>query len=155
MLEIEERVCFEKLKTLSFDAFREVLLYRRVVEWNKHDNYIMLDNGIKITIKMTDFECCAWAHGEFEDVKLEAVITDVTKPKHSSWSDEDTYGCSAVVKMLHNQNLICKVNANANAGNGGYYFSVASFIITIPEMNNEKYSVHLVRSDDDFPKEEI
>lgn len=136
------------MKEMLFSDFRKMLLYRRVVEWNRNENYIVLDNGIKINIKMTDNDCCAYACGEFEDVELQAAITDVTEPKYSSWEDSDTYGCSAVVKMFHNQNLICKVNANADAGNGGYYFSVASFVVTVPESNNEEYWVYLVGSDD-------
>ena len=133
------------MEEMSFNKFREMLLYRSVVEWNKKRNYIVLDNGMKITIKMTDSDCCAYASGEFEDVKLEAIITDVTEPKYSPWNDEDTYGCSAIVKMLHNQNLICKVNADADAGNGGYYFSIASFIVN---YNDSEFSVYLVGSDD-------
>ena len=135
---------------MEFKDFREMLLYRRVVEWNKDENYIVLDNGIKITIEMTDSDCCAYAYGKFEDVKLEAVITDVTEPEYSAWGDadgDDEYGCSAVVKMLHNQNLICKVNANADAGHGGYYCSVASFVVTLPEADHDQY-VYLVGSDD-------
>jgi len=134
------------MKEISFNDFREMLLYKSVVEWNKKENYIVLDNGMRITIKMTESDCCAYASGEFEDVKLEAVITDVTEPKYSPWEDYDTYGCSAVVKMLHNQNLICKVNADADAGNGGYYFSIASFIVT---YNDSEFSVYLVGSDDE------
>lgn len=133
------------MRNITFNEFREMILYRSVIEWNKEKNYIVLDNGMKITIEMTDWDCCAAAYGEFEDVKLNAVITDVTEPKYSPWEDDDTYGCKAVVKMLHNQNLICKVNADADAGNGGYYFSVASFIVT---YNNDKFSVHLVGSSD-------
>lgn len=137
-----------KLREMSFNDFREMLLYRTVVEWNRDKNYIVLDNGIEITIRMTESDCCASAYGEFEDVKLQAVITDVTEPKYTAWDDGDTYGCTAVVKMLHNQNLICKVNADADAGNGGYYFSVASFIVTLPEQPKENYSVYLVGSDE-------
>ena len=130
---------------MSFNDFRKMLLYKKIVEWNREKNYIVLDNGAKITIEMTENDCCAYASGEFEDVKLEAVITDVTDPKYSSWEDDDTYGCSAVVKMLHNQNLICKANANADAGNGGYYFSVASFIV---KYKKNEYCVHFVSNDD-------
>ena len=137
------------MKEMSFDKFRSMLLYRSVVEWNKEKNYIVLDNGIKITIEMTDNDCCAYAGGRFEDVELQAVITDVTDPKYSPLIDmnKERYGCSAVVKMLHNQNLVCKVNADADSGNGGYYYSVASFIVT---YNNSKFSVHLVGSSDTY-----
>ena len=58
------------MKEISFNDFREMLLYKSVVEWNKKENYIVLDNGMRITIKMTESDCCAYASGEFEDVKL-------------------------------------------------------------------------------------
>lgn len=134
-------------KQITFDEFRDMILYHRVVEWNQLKNYIVLDNGIRITIQMTDSDCCAYASGVFEDVKLDAAITDVTEPKYTAWDDGYTYGCSAVVKMLHNQNLVCKVNADADAGNGGYYYSIASFIVTIPIVE-ETLEVYLVGSDD-------
>lgn len=138
------------MKEVSFADFREMLLYRRVIEWNREENYIVLDNHVRLTIEMTDNDCCACACGKFRNVQLDAVITDVTEPKYSAWRDEDTYGCSAVVKMLHNQNLICEVNADADAGNGGYYFSVASFIVTMPELDDgDQYSVYLVGSGDE------
>ena len=131
------------MKNITFEQFKEKLLYHRIVEWN--ENKIVLDNGINITIEETAQDCCASASGTFINVQLEAVITSVTNPKYEAWEDGDTYGCEAVVKFLHNQNLICQSEANADAGNGGYYFSVASFVIT--EKNN-KMVCHFVGSED-------
>ena len=132
---------------MTYEDFRNLILYHRVVEWNQELNYIVLDNGIRITIKMTDFDCCACAGGVFTEVKLDAAITEVTEPKYEAWDDGYTYGCTAVVKMLHNQNLVCAVNADADAGNGGYYYSIASFVVTIPEAEEDAF-VYLVGSDD-------
>lgn len=136
------------MKTLSFDEFREMILYRRVVEWNKDENYIVLDNGMQITIEMTESDCCAYASGKFEDVQLDAAITSVTEPEYKAWEDDDTYGCSAVIKMLHNQNLICKVNADADAGNGGYYYSIASFVVRPSAHDHGGFEVRIVSSGD-------
>jgi hypothetical protein len=132
------------MKDITFKQFKKKLLYHRIVEWNK--NTIILDNGIIIDIEETAQDCCASAGGEFTNVTLEAVITSVSEPKYKAWENGDTYGCSAVVKFLHNQNLICQANADADAGNGGYYFSVASFVIT---EKNKQMKCHFVRSDDD------
>ena len=137
------------MEKLSFEDFRKLLLYKRVTEWNKEENYIVLEDGIKLTIEMTDWDCCASASGEFEDVVLDAAITDVTEPKYKAWKDDDTYGCSAVVKMLHNQNLICKAIGDADAGNGGYYYSIASFIVTMTKETGKQYQIHFVGSDDE------
>lgn len=78
---------------------------------------------------------------------LDAAITDVTEPHYAPWEDCDTYGCTAVVKMLHNQNLICQAEANADAGNGGYYYSIASFVVTVPNSKKTE-CVHFVSSND-------
>jgi hypothetical protein len=129
---------------MKFEEFKKMLLYRRVVAWK--DNTITLDNGIVISIEETEQDCCASASGRFTNVKLDAAITDVTEPKYKSWSNGDTCGCKAVVKMLHNQNLVCQANANADAGNGGYYYSIASFVVKIP--NRKERFVHFVGSDD-------
>lgn len=129
---------------MSFKEFKEMLLYRKVIEWQ--DNTITLDNGIVIAIEETEQDCCASASGCFTKVELNAVITDVSEPKHKHWSDGYTYGCEAVVKMFHNQNLICQAEANADAGNGGYYYSVASFVVKIP--NETKKQVEFVSSGD-------
>lgn len=131
------------MNEITFEQFKEKLLYHHIVEWNK--NTIVLDNGIKIAIEETDQDCCACAWGEFTNVQLNAAITSVSDIKYKSWRDDDTYGCEAVVKFLHNRNLICQANADANAGNGGYYFSVASFVIY---EKGEEYYCHFVSSYD-------
>lgn len=131
------------MNEINFEQFKQKLLYHHIVEWNK--NTIILDNGIKITIEETEQDCCAGAWGEFSDVQLNAAITSVHEPNRESWEDEDTYGCSAVVKFMHNRNLICKGYADADAGNGGYYYSIASFVI---REKGEKYYCHFVSSYD-------
>ena len=115
---------------MKFDELRELLLYHKIVNWDK--NLITLDNGVDIYIEETERDCCACAYGEFTDVVLDAAITNVSDIKYEPWEDGDTYGCSASVTIMHNQNLICKAIANADAGNGGYYYSIASFIVKIP-----------------------
>ena len=133
------------MKKITFEELKQLLLYRQIVEWNK--NEIVLDNRVKIKIEETEHDCCAQAYGEFDNVVLEAVITDIMPIEYDSWKDGDTYGCSAKVTFLHNKNIICSANANADAGNGGYYFSIASFIITSLE-SGECFSCHFVGSDD-------
>lgn len=126
-----------KRKNITFEELKAMLLYRKIVEWNS--NVIVLDNGVKIAIEETEQSCCASAEGEFENVKLDAAITSITPILYESWDDGYTYGCSAEVKLLHNKNVICLANANADAGNGGYYYSVASFVVTVP--NDKEYMV--------------
>lgn len=121
---------------MNFDELREAILYHRIVEWN--NNIIRLDNGMEISILETDSDCCAVASGEFADVVLDAVITNVSDIEYEPWEDKyDTYGCKATVTILHNQNIICRAMANADAGNGGYYYSVASFCVTFPNKQRK------------------
>lgn len=131
-------------KDISFDQLREAMLYHRIVEWK--DNYIRLDNGMELRIEETAQDCCAYAYGQFEDVKLDAAITHVSDIQYNSWKDADTYGCSAMVTIMHNRNIICKAAANADAGNGGYYYSIASFCVKMPSGQN--CQCHFVGSDD-------
>lgn len=119
---------------MTFDELREMLLYRRIVKWNK--NVITLDNDVEISIEETEQDCCARAYGEFTDVVLDAAITDVRDIYYQHWEDDDTYGCSATMTIMHNNNIICKADADADAGNGGYYYSIASFIVRIPTQKD-------------------
>jgi hypothetical protein len=41
--------------------------------------------------------------------------------------------------------VICRADANADAGNGGYYYSIASFVIY---EKGEEYYCHFVGSND-------
>lgn len=131
---------------ITFEDFKKMVLYHHIVEWD--DNKIVLDNGLIIAIEETEQDCCAGARGNFSDVVLQAAITSVTEPKYKPWEDDDTYGCSAVVKFLHNRNLICKANADADAGNGGYYFSVASFVVTWKDNSAKSMICRFVESGD-------
>ena len=131
------------MNEITFEQFREKLLYHYITEWD--EDTIILDNGIKISIVETEQDCCASAWGEFTDVQLNAAITSVSDIKYQRWEDDDTYGCSAMVKFMHNRNLICRADANADAGNGGYYYSIASFVIY---EKGKEYYCHFVGSDD-------
>lgn len=131
---------------MTFEELRGMLLYRRITEWN--GNTIVLDNGVQISIEETEKDCCATAGGEFTDVVLDAAITNVSDIQYEPWRDGDygEYGCSATVTIMHNRNIICKAIGDADAGNGGYYYSIASFIVKIP-MQEDKIC-HFVGSED-------
>lgn len=138
------------MKKITFDNLRQLLLYRRIVKWD--GNRIELDNGVKIRIEMTDWDCCARAEGNFQNVVLDAAITGVSEIEREKWEDSDTYGCRARVTIMHNRNPICEAYANADAGNGGYYFSIASFIVTLPGVDEES-ACEFANSEFEFSKE--
>lgn len=124
---------------ITFEDLKNELLYHSIKEWN--DNEIVLDNDIKIKIEETDSDCCAVAEGTFKDVSLNAVITNVEDIEYHVADDDDTRIRTAECKIFHNQNLICKATGYADGGNGGYYYSIASFIV---EKNGNKYVAHFV-----------
>lgn len=128
----------------NLERIKEILLYRKITKWTKES--ITLDNGVTVHICETEADCCAYAECKFSKVKLDAAITNVKLLEKESWEDGDTYGCRVKIVVLHNQNLVCEVNANANAGNGGYYYSIASFVVTFP--NKKKEIIHCVSSDE-------
>ena len=132
------------VQNISFDELRKVILFHKIVEWK--DSYIRLDNGMELRIEETEQDCCASAGGQFEDVVLDAAITHVGDIQYDSWDDGDTYGCSATVTIMHNQNVICKAVGNADAGNGGYYYSIASFCVKMPYGRH--LQCHFVGSED-------
>ena len=132
-------------KNISFDDLRKSMLFHRIVEWK--DNYIRLDNGMELRIEETQQECCACADGQFEDVKLDAAITAISDIKYEPWEDGDTYGCSAKVTIMHNQNRICKAIGNADAGNGGWFYCIASFCVKMPSGQDRQ--CHFVGSDNE------
>lgn len=112
----------------SLEELKELLLCKRIVKWDK--DFLLLEDGTKVTIEMSESDCCAYAGGEFKNVKLDAVITDVKIGEQVTGKSE--YGTTEnnnTVTIYHNQNPIALAECEANDGNGGYYYSVASIVI--------------------------
>ena len=125
---------------MKFEDFKNMLLYRKIVKWE--DNKITLDNDIEISIEETEQDCCASAYGQFEDVVLDAAITNVSDIEYELWENEDgggEYGSYATVTIMHNRNVICKAVGGADSGNGGYYYSIASFVVRVPNSDKVDY----------------
>ena len=103
------------------------LLYKRIVEWN--EDKLTLDDGTVVTIECSESDCCAWAGGSFSNVELDAMITNVEFGESVEIPDYDTCIHTARVTLFHNQNPIAQADVTADAGNGGYYYSVGSFVV--------------------------
>lgn len=119
---------WENARYGSLEELKELLLYKRIVKWD--EDFLLLDDGTKVTIETSESDCCAYADGEFKDVKLDAIITDV---KIGEQVTEES-GCRTTknkntVTIFHNQNPIALAECSANDGNGGYYYSVGSIVI--------------------------
>lgn len=112
----------------SLEELKELLLYKRIVKWDK--DFLLLEDGTRVTIEMSESDCCASAGGEFKNVTLDAVITDVEigeqVKEESDWGETTS---TNTVTIYHNQNPIALAECEADDGNGGYYYSVGSLVI--------------------------
>ena len=109
----------------SLEELKELLLYKRIVKWDK--DFLLLEDGTKVTIEMSESDCCACAGGEFQNVALDAVITDVEIGQQVNTSDECGVESYNKVTIYHNQNPIAL--AECYAEHNGYYYSVGSLVI--------------------------
>ena len=105
------------------------LVGKKIIDWS--EDRLKLDDGSVITIEMTEFDCCATACGNFKDVKLNAVITDIRfkTPILNSFDDYDETHSTQEVVFVHNQNKIAQADLYADNGNGDYYYSIVAFEI--------------------------
>ena len=120
-----------RLRCIDEKELKEKLLYKKIV--NFEDDKLYLDDGTIVSIEMTDNDCCACAFGKFKDVKLEAVITDVNVGEYKDNSDNvndfGEFENHNTITIYSNQNPVAQAECYADAGNGGYYFSVCSLVI--------------------------
>lgn len=122
-------MCYEEISYKDRQDMIDKLVGKKIIDWSQ--DYLKLNDGTVITIEMTDSDCCAIASGEFKDVKLEAVITDIrfNKPVLNRFDrGYETYTTQEVV-FVHNQNKIAQADLYADNGNGDYYYSVVAFKI--------------------------
>jgi hypothetical protein len=105
---------------------------------------LTLDDGTTLTLYESDYDCCAGAHGGweiFDPDRLEAAITSVNY-EDTSYHDGDTRVAKCKITILHNQNLIALGDGYADAGNGGYYYSVLALEIAVD--GNEVYDEGII-----------
>ena len=111
----------------SLEELKELLLFKRIVKWDK--DFLLLEDGTKVTIEMSESDCCASAGGEFKNFTLDAVVTDVKIGEPTKFDNGDGSTCENTVTIYHNQNPIALAECEADDGNGGYYYSVGSLVI--------------------------
>lgn len=111
----------------EISELKEKLLYKRIVEWDK--DKLVLDDGTIVTLETSEWDCCAGAYGEFSNVELDAAITDIVIGEQVDIPDDDTIVSQVELKIFHNRNVIAEAEMTADAGNGGYYYSVGSVVI--------------------------
>ena len=115
-------------KNKYVEELKQRLLYKTITTWD--NNSLTLNDGTKVTIECTDNDCCAWAGGEFKDVTLVAIVTDVTIGEITTFGDpHDMTTNEVTITVYHNQNPIALAECYADNGNGGYYYSVCSLVV--------------------------
>ncbi len=115
----------------SMEELSDLILYKKVVSIS--EEVVELENGIKLTIECSESDCCAGGQGSFEfdqyGIPLEAVVTDFKVGEQIDVPNSDTDVRRNTITLYHNQNPIVLANAETDAGNGGYYYSVTSLVV--------------------------
>lgn len=112
----------------EWEDLEKLLLDRKIVEWDKEK--LVLDDGLVITIECSEQDCCASAGGQFKNVELDAMITGVIRnDKGNRVYNGDGHDSNVEIVLFHNQNIVAQADCWANDGNGGYYYSVGSFVV--------------------------
>ena len=124
------------------ETLTKYLVGRRITAADS--DILTLDDGTTLRLYESDYDCCAGAHGGweiFDPDRLEAAITSV-EYEDASYHDGYTRVAKCKITILHNQNLIALGDGYADAGNGGYYFSILSLEIAVD--GNEVYDEEII-----------
>ena len=113
----------------TIELLKQKILYKRIKEMT--EDKLILEGGTEVYFECTDWDCCAFASGEWETAELDAVITDVKMVDYnqSGLDGFDYLENTAKIVLYHNQNSVAQANLYADAGNGGYYHSVLSVFV--------------------------
>ena len=111
----------------EIEDFKKELLNKKIIDWNYDE--LVLSDGTIVSIECSEQACCATAGGSFSDVKLDAMITDVSFSEVASLRHIDTMVSAVVVTIFHNNNIIAKANMSADTGQLDGYYSIASFVV--------------------------
>ena len=133
-LDNENEVGFDDLKKLVLGKKIKGVRYGSCIG---DSDFLILENGFELELFESAQDCCANAHGEWELLNgddLEAGITDMEIVNYQEFIDDDfdTPCSTCELHILHNQNLLAKGECYANSGNGGFYFSVLSLKVIMP-----------------------
>jgi len=104
--------------------------------------------GVELVIQNMDFDAVCLSVGQHKcDIAMAGLTVKPEREEYVTFTDS-YYSASQklIVKSTDTEFDICKAVADADAGNGGYYYSIASFVVKIP-MKRTK-TCHFVGSDD-------
>ena len=113
----------------TIELLKQKILYKRIKGMT--EDKLILEDGTEVYFECTDWDCCAFASGEWETAELDAVITDV-KMVDVELADFEGFGYpsnTARIVLYHNQNSVAQADLYADAGNSGCYYSVLSVFV--------------------------
>ena len=113
----------------TIELLKQKILYKRIKGMT--EDKLILEDGTEVYFECTDWDCCADASGFWKSANLDAVITDV-KMVDVELADFEGFGHpsnTARIVLYHNQNSVAQADLYADAGNGGYYYSVLSVFV--------------------------
>ena len=113
----------------TIELLKEKILYKRIKEMT--EDKLILEDGTEVYFECTDWDCCAFASGEWKTAELDAVITDVKMVDYNQDESEVSGFPTSTAKIVlyYNQNSVAQANLYADSGNGGYYYSVLSVFV--------------------------
>lgn len=124
------------------DTFTELFVGRTVVDVDKRNETLTLDNGVVLKFYCSAQDCCAYAMAEIEvHDNFQAAITAIDV---SGYEDDDAYAGPAShvnLTLLHNGQNIVDLDMSADSGNSGYYFSTLSCKVIAPNANDREFEV--------------
>lgn len=99
------------------------------------NDHLVLSDGTKINFECSDYDCCAFASGEWKNFTVDGFITNIQllDIKENDDGYDQTYTTAKLV-LFHNKNEIAKADLYANNGNGDYYYSVLSVYVNEKEI---------------------
>lgn len=124
------------------NTFTELFVGRTVVDVDKWNETLTLDNGVALKFYCSAQDCCAYAMAEIEvHDNFQAAITAI---EVSGYEDNDA--CDGPISyinltLLHNGQNIVDLNMSADSGNGGYYFSTLSCRVISPNVDDREFEV--------------
>lgn len=113
------------------DTLSKFLIGRRIT--SADEDTLTLDDGTTLLLYESDSDCWDRASGEWKILdsdRLEAAITRV-EYEEDTYDNGDTDIATCKITIFHNQNPIALGDGYADAGSGGYYFSVLSLEVIV------------------------
>lgn len=129
------------MESKEIKKLTNLIVGKKVVSGDKTS--VTLNDGTVLKVFESEQDCCSSAGGFWiiNKENLNAVITDVMFTEDVKNGSVDEYGQGSnvgILSILHNQNTISSAEVYADNGNGGYYLSVVSLRIKLPNSDKDE-----------------